>query len=227
MFEHLTEGCQCEGKQCPACEEVKCVGAFGKAGSKLRSRCKPCHASYQKQWRDAHPDYNKGQCHKYYHANAESLRDDAKVRYKRRDRDQENKRLKAYYQANPEKNKARHQRYYQANVEHISARIKAYRKAHPEGEKAVIRHNRRRTRKTQAGGHYTAQQWHDLKEYYGYTCLCCGRQEPEIKLTADHVIPVAELGTSDISNIQPLCSSCNSRKGGKMIDYRRVVSWQI
>ncbi len=114
--------------------------------------------------------------------------------------------------------------------------IEAYRKAHPE--KAVARVRRcvkrypdrvnarqavRRMQKTQAGGAYTAQEWRDLKAFYSYTCLCCKRKEPDIKLTADHVIPVVKGGSSFISNIQPLCQSCNSRKGLRIIDYRVQV----
>jgi 5-methylcytosine-specific restriction endonuclease McrA len=56
-----------------------------------------------------------------------------------------------------------------------------------------------------------------LCEKYHKRCLCCDKRR---KLTADHVIPVSKGGTSDISNIQPLCQPCNSSKGAKIIDYR-------
>jgi len=58
-----------------------------------------------------------------------------------------------------------------------------------------------------------------------HTCLCCGKREPEVDLQADHIIPVA-WGTARgainyISNIQPLCGSCNARKGNHhATDYR-------
>lgn len=79
----------------------------------------------------------------------------------------------------------------------------------------------RQHRIEQNGGSYSDDEWYELKEYYDFTCLCCGRREPEIKLSADHVLPVALGGSSYISNIQPLCVSCNSRKGTRTIDYRR------
>jgi 5-methylcytosine-specific restriction endonuclease McrA len=48
--------------------------------------------------------------------------------------------------------------------------------------------------------------------------LCCGR--PDVKLTQDHVVPLARGGSNLIDNIQPLCASCNSSKGTQTIDYR-------
>ncbi len=64
------------------------------------------------------------------------------------------------------------------------------------------------------------QEWNDLCAKYDYRCLGCGKQEPEIKLTADHVLPVTKHGSSNIDTIQPLCKSCNSKKRDKVIDYR-------
>jgi len=42
--------------------------------------------------------------------------------------------------------------------------------------------------------------------------LYCGRQEPLITLTRDHIIPVSAGGHNTKSNIQGLCVSCNSKK---------------
>ena len=48
--------------------------------------------------------------------------------------------------------------------------------------------------------------------------LCCGRGD--VELTADHIVPISKGGSSDISNIQPLCSACNSAKRDRVVDYR-------
>lgn len=75
----------------------------------------------------------------------------------------------------------------------------------------------RRVRK--APGSHTYKEWQALKEKYNFMCLCCKKQEPFIKLTIDHIIPLSMGGPNDIENLQPLCKSCNCRKATKLIRY--------
>ena len=83
------------------------------------------------------------------------------------------------------------------------------------------------------GGGYSNEDWQLLKQKYGFMCLCCKKVEPEIKLTADHIVPITQwhiytmfhhvdYDCGDIQNIQPLCRSCNSRKNIKVVDYRTI-----
>jgi hypothetical protein len=79
---------------------------------------------------------------------------------------------------------------------------------------------RRRARKMLALGSHTFGEWELLKKQYGFRCLACGRAEPEIVITEDHIIPLSKGGTDFIENIQPLCRSCNSRKNARVINYK-------
>lgn len=47
----------------------------------------------------------------------------------------------------------------------------------------------------------------------GAACIICGSLGP---LFPDHVIPLCWGGCNHEVNIQPLCMSCNSRKGGRL-----------
>lgn len=82
-----------------------------------------------------------------------------------------------------------------------------YRKSHPER----ISHlkARRYARERNAEGSHTLEEWDALKRKYGYRCVQCRKRK---ELTKDHIMPLSLKGTDYISNIQPLCRSCNSRK---------------
>ena len=61
----------------------------------------------------------------------------------------------------------------------------------------------------------------DVKDYiylkYGKKCLCCGSEK---NISLDHIVPIKKGGKNTLDNLQPLCKSCNSKKGVKVIDYR-------
>ena len=67
------------------------------------------------------------------------------------------------------------------------------------------------------------KDWQELKEKQMRMCLLCGRSEPAIRLTIDHIIPMArwtewaeknnpDYGMHDRKNLQALCHSCNASK---------------
>lgn len=76
--------------------------------------------------------------------------------------------------------------------------------------------NKRGRNKKFAEGTHSFEEWDNLKKEKNYTCLHCRKKEPEIKLTEDHIIPLSKGGPDYISNIQPLCKSCNCKKHAKM-----------
>lgn len=45
-----------------------------------------------------------------------------------------------------------------------------------------------------------------------YQCKSCGKTAQQIQLNVDHIIPLAQGGSNDISNLQTLCKLCNQRK---------------
>ena len=80
-----------------------------------------------------------------------------------------------------------------------------------------MRGHRYRAKKKSNGGDYTLKEWQKLKKIFKYTCPFCFRKEPGIKLTVDHILPISLGGTNYITNIQPLCHSCNSGKRDRAI----------
>ena len=80
---------------------------------------------------------------------------------------------------------------------------------------------RRRARLAGAGGAYTHAEWTALVAQYE-KCPRCLRRWEDIParggtvITADHIVPLARGGSNTIDNIEPLCYSCNSKKGVKL-----------
>lgn len=237
-------------KLCPKCGQALPVTAFNKRSDLpdvLCSTCRDCVAQYNRAYREAKREELNARQRAYHEANKEELNAKARI-YREANKEVLNTNNRAYQKANKERLKRqrterrdrerekvqeiRHAQYlrnrdrileqkrdyYQENREERSAFNRLWAKSNPEKKRSY--EHAREARKRGNGGCYTVAQWEDLKVRHHYTCLRCGKCEPEIKLTVDHVIPLELGGSNGIDNLQPLCKICNSAKGCKIIDYR-------
>jgi 5-methylcytosine-specific restriction endonuclease McrA len=130
-------------------------------------------------------------------------------------------RTKKYADSHPEKRYLWQKEWRQRNPEKIKVSKAKERKNHPE--KGQYESRLRRARILLAPGNgVTAEQWKYILTFYGNKCLKCGTTK---NITADHVIPLVKGGAHDMTNIQPLCKSCNSSKHSSIIDYRFIADW--
>jgi 5-methylcytosine-specific restriction endonuclease McrA len=188
-------------KSCFACKQILPVSNFTKnprVKSGLDTYCKSCKAIKRKLGSERRAIYQKS----YRLAHAEQTSATAQAYYKKlKEVDPQ------FYKKYDPVKKAEAQR--------------NYAKRNPEKENA--RWSKYRARKFGNGGSHTAEQWEYVKQIHNYTCLGCGRREPEIKLNKDHIIPISKGGSDEIGNLQPLCKSCNSSKYVNFLDLRGKI----
>ena len=120
-----------------------------------------------------------------------------------------------YQKSHPLILKKAKQKYRDSNKQKTSVYNRKYKQTHREKTREHSR--KRRCLKLKIVGSHSIGEWELLKKQYGATCPCCGRAEPEIVLTLDHIIPLTKGGSDYIENIQPLCKSCNSKKKNRII----------
>ncbi|MFJ4926840.1 HNH endonuclease [Streptomyces sp. NPDC088736] len=118
------------------------------------------------------------------------------------------------FERHKDKRVAEQRAYYQRNRVKLIAGALQWARDNPERAALTSRLKKHRRR---AAGVLTATEWHEIQARYGHRCLACGTDGP---LTIDHIVPVSRGGTNTAANVQPLCSTCNTSKGTKTIDYR-------
>jgi 5-methylcytosine-specific restriction endonuclease McrA len=193
------------GKICTKCGNWRPVERFRKrllSRDGYNSMCRECENENSRRWRSNNRDHVTELNREYYEANREE-----RLKYHRQYRQENREYFQEKMEEFREQNPAYHRDY-----------MREWACANPDKIKA--QDNARRAFKKGQEGSFSAEEWEVLKRRYNYTCLRCGRREPEIKLTADHIVPISKGGSGTIENIQPLCGACNTAKHARIIDYR-------
>jgi 5-methylcytosine-specific restriction endonuclease McrA len=179
---------------------IKPCARCGSTERYKNGRCRRCSLEYQRAWHKANPGKRRQYMRTFRKAHPERIRQETR-RYREANREKVRRARRDWYEANRER-AAEYTRRWCAN--NLDRRRQHY--------------NRYRARKNGAAGSYTAEEWKALLDHYEHRCLCCGRSD--VPMTVDHIVPLCQGGSNEISNLQPLCLSCNTSKGTKYIDYR-------
>jgi len=200
-------------KRCRKCRQVKSLEQFPKTGA----QCKACRYEYRKKWAAANKEKVSGYQKKYRDAHPEKMKEKGRRKYAAQG-ERFLAEISRWRAENPDKKRESAKQWRANNRDRVSKYNRKQAEAHPEVKR--LNNEKRRAREASAGGMITAKQWSELVEQYGNRCLCCGREN--VKLTLDHVLPLVLGGAHAVENAQPLCGSCNSKKGTKHIDYRGI-----
>lgn len=223
------------GKTCTKCHVWKLLREFHKNQGGIHDRasqCKACKAEYDHCYRRAYPDKVSAASQRWRKKNRRA--DMARQRRWRKKHPEKTTEYKRRYrEKHRDKVQARGRQYRQEHHNELLAYQRKYRQEHSgkhleqvlqwqrdNPEKVAARQRRRRARKLGAEGSFTTEEWHELCDSFDWRCAACGVPHEIAPLTMDHIVPLSRDGTDWIENIQPLCRSCNSRKGTKTIDYR-------
>jgi len=169
---------------------------------------------YLRQWRAANRERIAKSQHQWYVANRERVKI-ASRKYYAAHKDKKCEASRKWRAANPERAREYNSQWRADNPETGRRWVAA------NLDKRCASAHKRRALVTGNGGSHTAEEFLALCAQYGNKCIGPGPHKG--KLEADHVIPVSKPGgTSNITNIQPLCGLCNRRKGTKTTDYRSM-----
>jgi 5-methylcytosine-specific restriction endonuclease McrA len=226
-------------KYCPSCEQEKSLSAFGKnkrRGDGLTVYCRECKNRKARDKYHADPELRAA---KYAKIKERYARDpeahECQLERQRKwhrehwadpeFRAKENARHRERWRTSKRRRKKKlesSRRWAESNREYFNTRHREYVKDryHNDPEfKAGIRNYfaRRRALKRSSDGSFTTVQWEMLCDLCDNRCLACGGM---VKLEVDHIVPISASGSNDLTNLQPLCRSCNASKGTDVIDYR-------
>lgn len=174
-----------------------------------RDRANAC----KKARRAANPDREKAQAKTRYVVNADRVKSQVKA-WRAANADRVKAQSKAWRVANSDRVKSRAKARYAANADRVSARNKAWDAANPEARRAKNHRRRARLKDGNSPG-VSPAQWAGILESFAHRCAYC--EQSSIKLTREHVRPIACGGIDAPENVVPACKSCNSSKGAKLL----------
>jgi 5-methylcytosine-specific restriction endonuclease McrA len=202
-------------KTCKWCGLTKELSEFydGRWGKK----CKVCVKARAQKYRREHLE-QYARCEKA-RANLPH-RVEARRKYQEEHKEEISEYKKRWAEENEDSVSASKRKHYELHRDGIIARSKKWAESNPEKVRQAKANNlrKRRAARHASRGNFTVEEFKELCESYGNKCLACG--DTEAALEADHVVPLTKGGSDNISNIQPLCGSCNRKKFVNIIDYR-------
>lgn len=110
----------------------------------------------------------------------------------------------------------------ESNREGLRAASREWYAANPD--KRRVKEQARRARARKAEGKFSLADVERITKGQNGLCACCGSSR---KLTIDHIVPLSKGGSNWPSNIQMLCSPCNTRKKDRdPVEFMRSMEQQ-
>lgn len=202
-------------KKCSRCGEEKPLTAYyfeTRRGKKTpRAKCKTCHKAAVYARRAEDPERAK----------------EIDARYREKNREKLLAKQRKWWARNGEKHNAARRQARKENPEHFRALERAWHHANKNSERVRSRIDtenalRYALRKGRPVGDIRVERIDRMEVFraFGGACQHCGRELSPAYFHMDHIVALALGGHHVRENVQPLCVSCNCRKGAGL-DIRR------
>lgn len=189
-------------KACTKCGEVKDLSEYpphARCADGTENRCKACAAAATREWTKNNKDHNR--VTKFVYAQIHRH----KIQVQKR----------KWGAEHPEQQKASQQSYVERNRDKVRlAKQRSYQTYITEQRHRSRIKGAKRRMLLEDKGSFSLDDWNALVALYNFRCAWCASSIR--KLTIDHIVPVSKGGDNYITNIQPLCKPCNSKKGARI-----------